>query len=61
MKKIALFAVAAMTGLLLVACGESGDKKPEKVEVTVEQPAAAPAEPAVAEPAAEAPAAEKAE
>lgn len=44
MKQIAMLIVAAMTGLLLVACGENAEKKPETTtDVIVVQPEATPA------------------
>lgn len=38
MKRLALFVVAGMMGLLLAACSEAPKQEPTKVEVNVEQP-----------------------
>ncbi len=46
MKNLAMLVVAAMAGVLLVACGESAEKRPMKTEVIVEQPVAPVAAPA---------------
>ncbi len=43
MKRLTMFVVAGMMGLLLAACGENAPKQPvATTDVVVEQPAAAP-------------------